>query len=85
MLEYNRINISEEIDINQTSASKKGNICYYWYFEDICFKHEPYRFNGCPDLMQKAMSLLIILLLSMLKEVLTEFIFDIWAKMMQLT
>ena len=77
MLEYNRINISEEIDINQTSASKKGNICYYWYFEDICFKHEPYRFNGCPDLMQKAMSLLIILLLSMLKEVLTEFIFDI--------
>ena len=35
--------------------------------------------------MQKAMSLLIILLLSMLKEVLTEFIFDIWAKMMQLT
>ena len=23
MLEYNRINISEEIDINQTSASKK--------------------------------------------------------------
>ena len=85
MLEYNRINISEEIDINQTSASKKGNICYYWYFEDICFKHEPYRFNGCHDLMQKAMSLLIILLLSMLKEVLTEFIFDIWAKMMQLT
>ena len=85
MLEYNRINISEEIDINQTSASKKGNICYYWYFEDICFKHEPYRFNGCLDLMKKAMSLLIILLLSMLKEVLTEFIFDIWAKMMQLT
>ena len=85
MLEYNRINISEEIDINQTSASKKGNICYYWYFEDICFKQEPYRFNGCLDLMQKAMSLLIILLLSMLKEVLTEFIFDIWAKMMQLT
>ena len=77
MLEYNRINISEEIDINQTNASKKGNICYYWYFEDICFKHEPYRFNGCLDLMQKAMSLLIILLLSMLKEVLTEFIFDI--------
>ena len=85
MLEYNRINISEEIDINQTSASKKGNICYYWYFEDICFKHEPYRFNGCLDLMQKAMSLLIILLLSMLKEVLTEFIFDIRAKMIQLT
>ena len=56
MLEHNRINISEGIDVNKTSASKKGNICHYWYFEDISFKHEPYLFNGCHDLMQKAMS-----------------------------
>ena len=54
MLEYNRINISEGIDINKTSVSKKGNICHYWYFEDIGFK--PYLFNGCHELMQKAMS-----------------------------
>ena len=56
MLEHNRINISEGIDVNKTSASRKGNICHYWYFEDIGFKHEPYLFNGCHDLMQKAMS-----------------------------
>ena len=56
MLEYNRIIISEEIDINKTSASKKDNICHYWYFEDIDFKHEQYLFHGCHDLMQKAMS-----------------------------
>ena len=56
MLEHNRINISEGIDVNKTSASKKGNICHYWYFEDIGFKHEPYLFNDCHDLMQKAMS-----------------------------
>ena len=29
MLEYNRINISEGIDINKTSASKKCDICRY--------------------------------------------------------
>ena len=29
MLEYNRIDISEGIDINKTSASKKCDICHY--------------------------------------------------------
>ena len=31
MLEYNRIDISEGIDINKTSASKECDICHYWY------------------------------------------------------
>ena len=34
MLEYNRIDISEGIDTNKTSASKKCNICHYWCFLD---------------------------------------------------
>ena len=42
MLEYNRIDISEGIDVNKTSASEEGNICHYWYFKDIVFKYEPY-------------------------------------------
>ena len=56
MLEYNRIDISEGIDINKTSASKKCVICHYWYFKDIGFKYELYLCNGCYDLMQKSMS-----------------------------
>ena len=32
MLYYNRINVSEGIDINKTSASKECDICHYWYF-----------------------------------------------------
>ena len=56
MLEYNRINISEEIDINKTNTSKECKIFHYWYFEDIGFKHEPYICNGCHGLMQKAMN-----------------------------
>ena len=35
MLEYNRVNISEGIDVNKTSASKECDICHYWYFKDI--------------------------------------------------
>ena len=75
MLEFDRIDISEGIDVNKTSLSKDCDICHYWYFKDVGFKNEPYLCNGCHDLMQKATSL--ILLLFMLKEMLTEFIFGI--------
>ena len=56
MLEYDRIDISEGIDVNKTCLSKKCNICHYWYFNNIGFKYEKYLCNGCHDLMQKAMS-----------------------------
>ena len=35
MLEYNRIDIFEGIDVNKTSASKECDICHYWYFKDF--------------------------------------------------
>ena len=56
MLEYDRIYISEGIDINKINASKECKICYYWYFKDIGFKCEPYLCNSCHGLMQKAIS-----------------------------
>ena len=56
MLEYDRIDISEDIDINKTSASKECDICHYWYFLNKNFSYEPYICNGCHDLMQKAMN-----------------------------
>ena len=55
MLEYERIDISEWIDVNKTNLSKECDICHYWYFKDIDFKYEPYLCNGCHDLMQKPM------------------------------
>ena len=30
MLEYDRIDILEGIDVNKTSASKECDICHYW-------------------------------------------------------
>ena len=56
MLEYDRINILEGINVNKTSASKECDIFHHWYFKDIGFKYEPYLCNGCDDLMQNAMS-----------------------------
>ena len=56
MVEYNRIDISEGIDVNKTNLSKECDICHYWYFKDIGFNYDPYLCNGCHNLMQKAMS-----------------------------
>ena len=56
MLEYDRIDISEGIDIDKTNKSIECDICHYWYFLDKNFNYEKYLFNGCHYLMQKAMS-----------------------------
>ena len=56
MLEYDRIDISEGIDIKKTNASKECKIYHYWYFKDIGFKYELYLCNGSNGLMQKAVS-----------------------------
>ena len=74
--EYDRINILEGIDVKKTNRSKECNICHYWYFKNISFKHEPYLCNGCHNLMRKAMSVNNIAIVY-INEWLIEFIFDI--------
>ena len=56
MLEYERIDISEGIDVNKSNKPKECDICHYWYFLDKNFNYEPYLCNGCHDLMKKAVS-----------------------------
>ena len=46
MLEYDKIDISEGIDVNKTSPSKECDICHYLYFKDISFNYEPHLCNG---------------------------------------
>ena len=48
MIQYERIDISKEIDFNKTN-SLKCMICHYWYFKDIGFKYQPYVCNGYHD------------------------------------
>ena len=56
MLGYDRIDISEESDINKTNATKGCHVWHYWCFLDKGFKYEPHLGNGCHDLMQKTMN-----------------------------
>ena len=55
MLEYDKIDISEGIDINKTNKSKERMLCHYWYFLDKNFSYGPYLWNGYYDIMQKSM------------------------------
>ena len=41
MLYYDRIDASEGIDVDKTSASKECDICRYWYFLNYGFKFQP--------------------------------------------
>ena len=54
MLKYDRIDISEGIDINKTNKSKECKLCHHWYFLDKNFKYGPYLCDGCYDISQKS-------------------------------
>ena len=58
------IDVSEGIDVNKTSASKKCELCHYWFFKDIGFKFEEHVCNKCHDLLTIAYSLKNIAILN---------------------
>ena len=64
MLRYQKIDVSEGIDINKTSASKECELCHYWFFKDVGFKFEKNVCNKCHDLLTMAHSLKNIAILS---------------------
>ena len=49
MLQYERIDNSEEIDFHKINKSVEYMISHYWYFKDIGFKYHPYVCSGCHD------------------------------------
>ena len=57
MLEYDRIDISEGIDINKTNGSKERDIYHYWYILSKNLSYKLYLCNVCHNLKQKAMNL----------------------------
>ena len=64
MLWYEKIDFSERIDVNKTSASKECELFHYWLFKDVGFKFEEHVCNGCHDLLTMAHSLKNIVILS---------------------
>ena len=64
MLRYQKIDVSEGIDVNKTSASKECELCHNWFFKDIGFKFEEHVSNKSHDLLTIAYSLKDIAILN---------------------
>ena len=63
-MQYNKIDVSEGIDVNKTSSSKECELGHFWFFRDIGFKFEEHACNQCHDLLTMAYSLKDIATLS---------------------
>ena len=58
MLEYDRIDIYEGIDIKKgKETSRECSLCKLYYFLDKTFNYGPYLCNGCYDMSLKAISM----------------------------
>ena len=53
MLAYERIDISDGIDVNKSDESKECTLCHYWYFLDKTFSYGPYLCDGYYSMTQK--------------------------------
>ena len=54
---FDRIDVSEGIDVDKTTKLKECDICRYWYFLNKGFKFQPYVYNRCHDLLMMSMNL----------------------------
>ena len=64
MLYYDRIGVSEGINVNRKSASKECDVCHYWYFLNYSFKFQPNVCNKCHDLLMMSVNLSDIAILN---------------------
>ena len=64
MIYYDRINTSEGINVNKTSASKECDACHYWYFSNYSFKFQPNVCNRYHGLLMISINLSDIAILN---------------------
>ena len=54
MLKYDKIDITEGIDVDKTSKSRECMFCHYWYYLNKSFSHGPFTCDGCYNIVQKS-------------------------------
>ena len=69
MLTYERIDISDGIDVNKSDESKECTLCYYWYILDTSFSYGRYLCDGCYNMTQKCNKLKNIVIIRIKKSV----------------
>ena len=64
MLYYDRIEVSDGTNVNETSESKDCDICHYRYFLPIGFNFQPNACNRCLDVLMMSLNLNSIVILN---------------------
>ena len=54
MLKYDKIGITEGIDIYKTNKSRKCMFCHYWYSLNKNFSYGPFTCDSCYNIVQKS-------------------------------
>ena len=57
MLYFDRIDVSEGIDVNKTRESKECDISRFWHFLNKGFEFQSYVCNRCHDLLMMSINL----------------------------
>ena len=57
MLKYDRIDIPEGIDVDNTNESRECKFCHSWYFLNKKFSYIPFTCNGFYDMVQRSTDL----------------------------
>ena len=65
MLYYDRIDVSEGIDVNKASSTKECDICHYWFFLNYGFTFQPNVWNRCHELLLMSINLRDIAILNL--------------------
>ena len=69
MLTYEKIDISDGLDVNKSYESKECMLCHYWYFLDKNFNYGSYLCDGCYNMTQKCSKLKNIAIIRIKKTV----------------
>ena len=54
MLKYDKIDITQEIDVDKTNKSRKCMFCHYWYYLNKNFSYGPFTCDGCYNIVQRS-------------------------------
>ena len=75
MLKYEKIGISERMNVDKTNELRECKFCHYWYFLNKSFSYGPFICDGC-YMMQRSTDFKNIAIVH-IKKVHTDFIFNI--------
>ena len=54
MLKYDKIDITEGIDLDKTNKSRECMFCHYWYYLNKNFSYDPFTCDACYNIVQRS-------------------------------